>query len=100
VKTFFVAFYFDLGLEDFVIHAICSKREDADAALAELPADTFKPRVVVEESLDSIKKRLLDNAIADAKRIHGLMAAQLGGDDVAERIETAPWLSGDNEGAL
>ena len=75
MRTFFCAYCIDKGLDDFVFVAIRSSRAEAELELAAVPADQFSAtgRVVVEETLAGLKKRLLDQAIAEANKVHHLI---------------------------
>lgn len=76
-RLFHCAFYFDVSAEDFILHAVYSDREAAQASLAELRED-IKSRVVVEFTLEGLKKHLLDSAIEKAVALrdrHGFLVA-------------------------
>lgn len=68
MNIFHSVYYYDGSAEDFILAGIFTKKEDAEIELAAIP-EKFKPKVIVEETLEGIKKRLLDSAIGDARRI-------------------------------
>jgi hypothetical protein len=72
LRNFFCVYYFDRGAEDFELYAIFSKREEADAALAELP-DDIKPKCVVESNLAGVKQQVLQRAVRDAMQLRNLI---------------------------
>jgi hypothetical protein len=82
--TFFTVLLFERGPNDFMIHGIYSKREDAEARATEIPtAGTFGPHVV-EMGRSQVVTSLIANHIAfiAADRRVSIVIEPLGQDRV------------------
>lgn len=63
-------YYFDGGLEDFVLAGIFTRRIDAEECQKTLEGDgQFNTCAIVRRTLAALQKEFLDGAIRDAKRV-------------------------------